>query len=411
MAEPALQLLVVDDDELTLDLAVETLGRHGVVLVVAATGGDEALRLIDEEHLRPDLVLCELHLPGMDGLLFLRELAARNWSGSIAVISDAPPDVLRGAASLAETHGLDHVGSLTKPLTADALRELLARVVARGPQPEPSGQVDPAVSRHALEAALQRGHLQVHYQPQVRVADGTLVGFEALARWQDATLGVVPPDAFIPLAEETGLIHEVTHTVMGTVLADLRAGGALGDVADVPVAVNLSTKVLGTAELPERWEAMVADAGVSPGRLVFEVTEGRLAEDQAMALEILSRLRLRGFGLSVDDFGTGYASMDQLRAIPFSEMKIDRSFVHGSAWDAATRAILEAAAELGRALGLRVVAEGVEVREDWEVVAAAGIDVVQGWFVARSMPAAAAAVWAASWRGVPPNGSDLGFAP
>lgn len=235
-----------------------------------------------------------------------------------------------------------------------------------------------------LRAAVQQGQLEVHVQPQARLPHGRVAGVEALVRWQHPALGWVGPDEFIPVAERTGLIGPLTTQVLDTSLAACARWSAAGH--DMGVAVNLSTRSLHDTDLLERVAGLLQWHGVPAHRLTLEVTEGAVMADPTRAVGLLHDLRKLGVRLSVDDFGTGYSSLSYLQRLPVQEVKIDRSFV--AAFDTAPEnfAIVRAIIDLGRHLGLEVVAEGVEDEATWDVLAGLGCDLVQGWHLARAMP-------------------------
>ncbi|HTU60562.1 MAG TPA: EAL domain-containing protein, partial [Polyangiales bacterium] len=181
------------------------------------------------------------------------------------------------------------------------------------------------------------------------------------------------------------LIHDLTWLMVEKSLSARRSWGPRAQ--GVSVAVNFSTNVVSDLMAAERLSSLARAHGVPPAELVIEVTESALSKNTAHMLETLARLRIKGFGLSIDDFGTGYSSMQQLSRIPFTELKVDKSFVHGAAHKRSLRSILESSLELSRKLRLKSVAEGVEAREDWELLCELGCDVAQGYLMAKPMPA------------------------
>jgi EAL domain-containing protein (putative c-di-GMP-specific phosphodiesterase class I) len=234
-----------------------------------------------------------------------------------------------------------------------------------------------------------------HYQPKVEFATGRLTGVEALVRWQHPVDGLVFPEQFVGVAEEQQLIDSLTRAVLRSALAQARAWQDAG--LSLTVAVNVSVDNLAALDFPDFIERAVHDAGVSNEQLVLEVTETRLMKNVLLALDILTRLRLKHISLSIDDFGTGHSSLAQLRNVPFDELKIDGGFVHGADRDASAHAILEASLGIARQLGLKTVAEGVETLADWQLMQSLNCDVAQGYFVTRPMPAEAFASWQIAW--------------
>jgi EAL domain-containing protein (putative c-di-GMP-specific phosphodiesterase class I) len=207
---------------------------------------------------------------------------------------------------------------------------------------------------------------------------------------------VLEPTAFVPALEQNGLIDEFTFEVLRKAASQLAAWTQQG--FDFMVAVNVSMNNIKRLDIPEKFEGIVRDAGAMPSSVIFEMTETRLMDNLVLSLEILTRLRLKGFGLSVDDFGTGFSSMDNLKQLPFSELKIDRAFVSDSTHDKSIRAVLDSSTQLGKLFKLDLVAEGVETQEDWDLASNAGCDAAQGYFIAKPMSANELIEWKVKWE-------------
>jgi len=231
----------------------------------------------------------------------------------------------------------------------------------------------------------------VAFQPKVALVSRRVTGLEALARWQPAGAGLVPPDLFIPLAERHGLIGKLTREVLRQSLVACRRWRARNP--ECGVAVNISPLVLANPELPDEIEAALAEADVGPEALVAEVTESVVIADPLLAMEVLTRLRIKGVRLSIDDFGTGHSTLLSLMRLPFTELKIDRSFVSCCETDPEAWKIIRATISLAHELGLDVVAEGVESASVEERLIGAGCDIGQGFRFGRPMPAAAIEAW------------------
>jgi EAL domain-containing protein (putative c-di-GMP-specific phosphodiesterase class I) len=233
-----------------------------------------------------------------------------------------------------------------------------------------------------LRSAIEDHQLIVHYQPKVDFVRGQLVGVEALVRWQHPQRGIVGPDEFIPLAELTGLIRPLGTWVLGEALRQQHAWLEVG--LDITVAVNMSTQNLNDP-LPEQIGELLAHWRTPASRLRIEITESALMADPERAMGVLFRLREMGVRIAIDDFGTGYSSLTYLKRLPVDEIKIDRSFIKDMVADDDDTAIVRSTITLGHDLGLSVVAEGMEDRATWDLLAALGCDVAQGYFVARPM--------------------------
>ena len=216
-------------------------------------------------------------------------------------------------------------------------------------------------------------------------------------RWRDPERGLMPPEEFVPLAEQTGLIKPMTSFVLAGALRQCREWSRAG--LEIGVAVNLPVRGLLDRELPDEIGALLARLELPPGRLTLEITESMLMTDPARAVAVLDRLNAMGVALSIDDFGTGYSSLTQLKRLPVSELKIDRSFVIGMIEDKDDAAIVRSTIDLGHNLGLKVVAEGVETEEVRRELAELGSDLVQGYALSRPLSGDELAAWAARQRG------------
>lgn len=235
-----------------------------------------------------------------------------------------------------------------------------------------------------LPEAIQGNDLQLHFQPIVSVEDGKFVAAEALVRWQHGTLGLVPPGRFIPQAENTGIINNLTSWVLRTALRQLSEWHARG--LDVRMAINVSARVFYNRDVVGRVLALAERYGVSPGLIELEVTESAIMSDMDHTKHILNEFAEAGIHLSIDDFGTGYSSLQYLADLPVNALKIDQTFVRGMSNDEGLRKIVEATAHLAAELGLQTVAEGVEYTDDLPTLFDYGVDRAQGFAIARPQP-------------------------
>lgn len=396
-----LRVLVIDDDGFMREVVTTGLNSLGVGRVFAAADGAEGIRQVAQG--RPDVVICDLNMPGMDGVEFLRHLAERSFLGGLLIFSAEDDLIRRTAQDLAREHGLNLLGSLSKPVKVEELLEVLSRF-----QQLESGPVVRTAKRYEkdeLRRAIVNNEVVPYFQPQVDTATGLCTGVEALARWVHPEDGLVSPNQFVPLAEQTGLISALTESIFRqSVQAAFRFQGF---DPRVRLSVNLSTLALQRTWLPDMLTEQAESYGVPPSRITLEVTESNVIDNLALSLEVLTRLRLRGFGLAIDDFGTGYASMQQLRKIPFTELKIDKSFVHSVDDDGAAAAILESSIALGKRMQLSIVAEGVETETEWDRVVALGCNVVQGWYKAKAMPEEDLIAWLHEYRPAPQTNGQV----
>jgi EAL domain-containing protein (putative c-di-GMP-specific phosphodiesterase class I) len=254
----------------------------------------------------------------------------------------------------------------------------------------------PLVPAEELERGIARQELLLHYQPQLNLHTCQLEGAEALVRWQHPERGLLMPDSFISLAETSGLIGPLTDWVFNQAIRQAALWRRSG--LDIGVSVNLSAQTLRQLDLPDRIAEATAAAGLSPSRITLEITESKVTDDVDSLLDITTRLRLKGFLLAIDDFGTGFSSLTQLRRLPFTELKLDRTFVSGAATDGDARSLLESSVNLAKRLQLKTVAEGIETEEEWNLLVWMGVDLGQGYYMARPMPAETLLPWHAGWQ-------------
>jgi diguanylate cyclase (GGDEF)-like protein len=263
-----------------------------------------------------------------------------------------------------------------------------------------------------VRPAIENSEFVMYYQPKVRLSDGRVAGAEALVRWEHPDRGLVPPDEFIPLVEKTVLLRPLTHYITDAVLRQQRVWADMG--YHLTVAVNLSPRSLLDLELPDQVAQMLRDHGVPASALKMELTESFLMADSGRSTAVLDRLSEVGVGLSIDDFGTGYSSLSYLKRLPIQEIKIDRSFVMQMHEDANDFLIVRATVELGRNLGLRTVAEGVEDLATLDRLGDFGCDEAQGYYISRPLPVEDFTRWLAvrgpeAFAPEPPASAPLGF--
>ena len=338
-------------------------------------------------RLAPDtsIVVLDLMMPGVDGIQVLRYLNDQKCSSEVILISGYDKKVLHVAAELAKTLGLNVRASIQKPIKLEALRDILARPMDGGHELAAGAVADDGFPDQAsIREALANDQLLVHYQPKFHIRTGKLAGLEALVRWQHPRRSVVPPGAFIEAFETSGLIDELTWTVVRKILADKRKWPP--EMARIPVSLNLSALSLRDLSLPERLVAVIEEHGGAASEFVLEITESGLFKELHTALDILARLRLKGFGLSIDDFGTGYATMQQLQRVPARELKLDMAFVQSMLIEESADVIVRKTIELAHDLDMVVVAEGVETTDQLRKLEEYGCDVAQGYLLGKPGP-------------------------
>lgn len=389
-----MKILLIDDEAFALKLLVRQLEVQGITDVALLQNAAEALVLLSTDGECFNIVFCDLQMPGVDGIEFMRALAQTKFVGDLVLVSGEDARILQTAERLARAHGLRVLGSLEKPVSPAGLQRVLKAHADRAAvRPRAEHRT---YSPAELRLAITAGEIIAFCQPKVSLATGRLTGVEMLARWQHAEDGLVFPDQFIEVAESHGLIDMLTRTMLSGALAQAKRWRESG--LECRIAVNLSMDNLNHPQFADFVMVELAQAGVPSSELVLEVTESRLMQDARSALDVLTRLRLKRVELSIDDFGTGHSSLAQLRDLPFNELKIDRSFVHGACRAPHLAAILTASLDMAKNLGMRSVAEGVEDIDDWNFLRQSGCDIAQGYFIARPMPTAALGGWLLDWE-------------
>jgi len=396
----AIASLLVVDDNIVQRLQVVALCRElGVDMIYEAGSGAEALELLSLLVLPPDVMMVDLEMPGMDGVELIEQLHARALSVPLIVVSGREVVLIDTVETMARNLGIPVVAGIRKPLRRESLEAALEGWDRRRAEPGLADSDVPlaAIPESELAEAIAAGAIRVHYQPKVDMAKGVVCGVEALARWVHPVLGEIRPDRFIDLAEREGLIHALTIVVLDQAFAAAGRWNAQG--MRLSMAVNLSPRLLEDPGLVRELSALLDTHGLEARQVVLEITESSVVDCMGVALGVLARLRLKGFGLSIDDYGTGFSSMQQLARIPFSELKIDRAFVHGASQRANVRVILQSALDMARQLGLVTVAEGIETLADWQLVRESDCGVGQGFLVAPAMAAERVPDWVREHEG------------
>lgn len=375
------QALLVDDDPVFRALAEDMVLDAGVAAIETADDGLSVIAKL-KAGLNPDLLICDLNMPTHDGVSLIRALAERRFPGKVLIISGEDSAVIETVAKLARMQSLDIIGSIRKPLTMEALNAVLARGVSAQPRPQPKVVLDPAMPS-LLDAAIERGALHPFFQAKVSMAESRIVGAEALARIAVSDTTYTNPVPYIELAERNNRIDDLTFVMTRAVA--LHTKSFFVDGRPMPVSINISPVSLTRLNFPDMMANAVEGVGIPASQVTLEVTETRLLEYGPEALDIFARLRIKGFGLSIDDFGTGASNIDRLQMYPFTELKIDQTFTRSALTDGFARASVEMSVRLAKEMGLKIVAEGVETVEMWNFLQDLGIDEAQGYLMAKPM--------------------------
>ncbi len=380
------RLLVIDDEKGMCDFVAQVAEDRGFE-TASATTYREFKEMCHE--FRPTYIVMDLAMPDGDGVELLRFLSAEHNKATIVLISGFDKKVLNTARQLGEEQGLDIVGALQKPI---AIADLEAMISAT-----------PYLREEALIGefadALKAGQLTVFYQPKVSLNLGpehSIEDVEALVRWQHPERGLLTPDAFLGIAERANLLLPLTRAVAKQAFAQVSAWKEKG--LEMSVAVNVAPQLLTNLELPDEIAELARENGVPTERVMLEITEVGVMEDTHLAMDILARFRLKGFHLSLDDFGTGFSSLAQLYRMPFSELKIDQSFVRDVSESDEARVIVRTMTEMAHNLNLSVCAEGVEDRETLEFLMTCGCDKAQGYLISKPVPGDALIEMGSTWK-------------
>ncbi len=387
-------MLVLDDDGVVATI---------VALLAEKTGFDTRIVTNRAEFLdqfarwHPTHVSLDLMLPDGDGIEIIRALPEAARATSIIIVSSISSKVLDAARLVAQERGFRVAGCFAKPVDFAAFSELLRRdAEACSKQSSAYASADATPLREdLLAAAASSGQIVMHYQPKIELHTGTVIGVEALVRWQHPQLGLLYPDFIIPQFERNNAIHTLTPVIIGKSL-DWFSNSARG--RNLTLAINLSGRDLEVEDLADHIAEACARRAVRPEKVILELTETSATSDSRLALATLTRLRIKGFGLAMDDFGTGYSSIVQLARLPFSALKVDRSFVQSIEHSAEARKIVKSIIGLAHSLGLNVVAEGAETLAAARWLRQFRADSAQGYYMARAMGEGELHDWLEHWR-------------
>ncbi len=387
---PNRRILILDDDAAvgqTIQWTAESLGFEAAFVTHPEAFFD---RLVE---MSPDVVTIDLVMPGLDGVEIMRLLAERKFRANIVISSGMGTRVLDAAQRSALEHGLRIAGVLSKPICKQALRSLIGEGSDCDQPPsieKISSRKEVEVTKSDLQGALERHEFVLAYQPKIECRSGKTAGLEALVRWKRPSNEIVMPDNFIPVAEREGLIDALTLQIFDQSLQWFYQNFPDSNLI---MSMNLSAKSLVDIYLADNLSDLCHRNRISPERVVLELTETSAMVDPILSLDLMTRFRVKGFQLSIDDFGTGYSSMVQLVRLPFSEIKVDKSFVMQAPQSRESRTVIKSIIDLGHSLGLVVTAEGVEEMDTLNYLNGLGCDLAQGYFIARPMPGEAARSW------------------
>ncbi|MFJ2481247.1 EAL domain-containing protein [Pseudomonas sp. NPDC087598] len=374
-------ILIVEDHPFQHLYLQNLFSELGDFDLACAKDGEEALDCLKQRDF--DLVLTDLLMPGMDGVQFIQGLAAQRSRPALAIMSAVSRRMLMGASLVASNLQVKVIGLISKPVNAAALRCLIDQLQALR-QNVPAA-THPGIDRQSICNALDNGELQAWFQPKKALNNGRIVAAEALVRWNHPEHGTMLPGVFLPALIAFGLEEPLLWCVLKQAIAAQAIWREQG--YDIPVSVNLPTHLLNSHDLPDRILAFVLTNQGLPARICFELMECSVPDDISNFYAGACRLRIKGFGLSQDDFGKGYSSYMNLVSAPFTELKIDRTLVQGCNANEELAQALTSIVSLGRQLGLTVVAEGVETAQELALLRKIDCTQVQGFLISHAVSA------------------------
>jgi EAL domain-containing protein (putative c-di-GMP-specific phosphodiesterase class I)/FixJ family two-component response regulator len=388
------QRVLVIDDERDIGAFIASASR---AMGFDCTATIDAATFLKELTPETTLIFLDLMMPQTDGVEVLRLLSQQECKVPIVLMSGVGSRVLETAEQLAQTLGLSIIGHLNKPFRLKELQSMLGKSAAPMASSSAILTAQNDIQDAEVRDAVEQDEFVLHYQPQIEIATGNVIGVEALARWMHPARGLIFPDSFIGRAEGLGLIDQLGWIVYDRGMREV--GQFADDRGTVPMlSLNVSVHSLRDLNFPDRFLSLIEKHGLSAGNVTIEITESGLMKELSRTLDVLTRLRMKKVSLSIDDFGIGYAMMQQLRNVPATELKIDKSFVQNLHCNERDRVIAQKTIEIGHQLGMKVVGEGVETQDQMDFLRVNQCDALQGYLFSRPLPAKDLLNWLAQYR-------------
>ncbi|MDB5933607.1 MAG: oxygen sensor protein [Massilia sp.] len=390
-----LHFLVAEADPAQRLALVDLLGNLGASQVTEVPDGHTALRCFQDSFTPTvNVAIIDLALPGMDGLELIRELASMSCRARLIVVGGQPNNLMFSVETMAQAYGFELLGTISKPVSAAKLQALLENYA---PPPSPStGPQRPSFTFSEVGIGMQAGQFEPFFQPKIELETGQVKGLEAFARWRHPEHGVLEPSSFIDALERNNRIDFLDWSMIEMSVERCRQFHDQG--LPISISINLAPETLAHPAFMQQIGACVGRHRVMPDYITFEMPESSVLTTDPSFLERLVRLRMAGYGLAIDDYGTGRSNLQLLARIPFSELKIDRSFVDGASKKRALGTVLRSCLGLARSLDRMSVAVGVETKQDWDLLQGLGCTYAQGYHIASPMQADAFPGWLEDWR-------------
>ncbi len=391
-----LQFLVAEGEQIQRRALIEMLAGLGATKITEAPDGHSALRCFQDPLASApvDIAVINLDLPGMDGLELLRQLAAIQCKSQIIIVAAQTNALLFSVETMAQAYGVDLLGTIGVPYTAPKLSALIDHY--EPPQAAGSRARGPVFSFAEIGVALQARQFEPFFQPKIELETGQVKGLEAFARWRHPEHGVLGPGAFIDALEQNNRVDFLDWTMIERSVAACRMFHDQG--TPMPISINLSAETIAHPSFMQQMAACMARYRILPDYLTIEMTESAVLTTDPTFIERLVRLRMLGYGLAIDDYGTGRSNLQLLARIPFTELKIDRSFVDGASRKRAIGMVLKSCLGLAKNLDRKSVAVGVETKKDWDFLQGLGCTYAQGYHIAKPMAASELKEWLEDWQ-------------
>ncbi len=372
-----LAALIVDDNPIQLSAMERQLRKFGMTKLMTCNSGQAALRAVSEHQF--DIVFSDIMMPEMDGITLIRHLDNIGYQGALAITSSIGSSIVSSLTYMSKKLGFSNVYELNKPVSDIFLEEMFQKeaIIKKTAIKQKLKTVD----MDELAAALNEGQFKNYYQPQLDYTTGKVVGLEALARWVHPTKGMIFPDIFIPMLHDNGLEYHLFKAVLDNVLEDISQKRI-----QCRVSINVTQQDLEIPSFADYLLNKCKDYDVDPSYITLELTEQDIYKESIEMITNVTRMRLYGVGISIDDFGTGSSSYLKLSHLPFTEIKIDKNFVFNCVGDEIKQSIIRSMCTLSKSMHINLVSEGVEDDATWKLMQNLGVDVCQGYFTGRPMP-------------------------
>lgn len=390
-----LHFLIAESDPAQRHMLVDMLGQLGASQITEVPDGHTALRCFQDSFTPAvNVAIIDLDLPGMDGIELIRTLAQQNCRARVIIVGKQSRNLLFSVETMAQAYGVDLLGTVTKPIYAPKLEALLENYAPPPPPANPSK--GPSFTFSEVGIGLQAAQFEPFFQPKIELGTGQVKGLEIFARWRHPEYGILGPSAFIDALEQNSRIDYLDWSMIEKSMECCRQFHDKG--IPIAISINLAAETLANPAFMQQIAACVARHRLLPDYITFEMPESSVLTNDPSFLERLVRLRMSGYGLAIDDYGTGRSNLQLLARIPFTELKIDRSFVDGASKKRALGTVLSSCLGLARSLDRASVAVGVETKQDWDFLQGLGCTYAQGFHIAEPMEASAFPGWLEDWR-------------